>query len=260
MTAAPWVWTPATIGALASTRAVVELPGGEHVEAVDLTADPLGWMLAPALAQVVPLVRGRSSSPGIDTIALAQAETVAPVESTHTITLTAAGNAGPFVWELARFVVGWNELFTLERLATYLRLTDAQGAVVFITNQGSDPFAVLQVGGTVLRVRWILDVSRTDNTAGAFLLAAPPAFLPLGGPLGGIPRQWRDLRYSWGQRSQEGHQGTVTGPAQVRFFVELETVGDDTLTATAGAMLSGFTVAGGGPTHAATRAATTRRN
>src|SRR5690606_33446330 len=147
--------------------------------------------------------------------------------STHTITLTAAGSAGPFVWELARFVVGWNELFTLERLATYLRLTDAQGAVVFITNQGSDPFAVLQVGGTVLRVRWILDVSRTDNTAGAFLLAAPPAFLPLGGPLGGIPRQWRDLRYSWGQRSQEGHQGTVTGPAQVRFFVELETVGDE---------------------------------
>lgn len=244
-------------------RAVCLLPGadgGAVVLAADATLDPLGWLTAPALAQAVPLpgppVR---VAPIGETIGLEQAERIDPEEGATTITLSTQGPAGPFVWEIARVFTPWNHQGTLERLACYLRVEDGNGALLYITNDTADPFPSLDVAGTQVRVRWVLDLTQGDADPGLFLFQDAPAALPIGGAVPGLPRQWRDLRYAWGGRMIEGHQSTWPGPCYLRLFVELETIGPAPRVITAGALVSTFRVAGGGPTHAATRAATTRR-
>lgn len=250
-------------GAAPPRRPLCLLPGpsgGALVMAVDATMDPLGWMLA-GMAQGVPLPGPpvRVASPGIETIALEQAERIDPEEAATTVQLRTAGNAGPFVWELARVFTPWNVQGTLERLACYLRVEDDQGQILYLTSDAADPFPSLDFGGTQVRVRWILDLLQGDTPPGNFAFQASPAVIPIGGAVPGLPRQWRDLRYAWGSRQIEGHQSTWPGPAFLRLFVELQVIGPAELLITAGALVSTFRVQGGGPTHAAIRAATTRR-
>jgi len=236
-----------------------------------LTLQPIEWLLAPAGLQtpgggsLAQDFRGTLKAFGVDKAPpfdrqapelLRWKEEFRHIEAAFVVDTPAR------VWELWRVPVGDGEVLTIERASTYLQLTQGQGAPFFVTGPLTDPLASL-VGpaGEVLSARWILDVTETTQPVRP-LVNAPVGSLPQGGPLVGLPRAWSDLRYAHGTRYTEARQHVVTGPANVRFFVELSFIGDGAggpgITVRAGSLVSGWKVAGSGPTRAALVAMTRR--
>jgi len=178
-------------------------------------------------------------------------------EPFRAITLTPDGTTR--VWELWRVEVGANVAFVLERLSTYLRVSSPAG-VFFLTGPNTDPLApVVGPGGEILQVAWTLDVAGNDNESSRFLFGDTLTLLPAGRPAPGLPRTWRDFRYSHGNRYSEGKQLVLPGPVVVRFFVQVASVGAlPPETVNAGSLMSGYQVAAGTRSMAAIRASVFR--
>ena len=178
--------------------------------------DPLRWLLAPAIAQGQVLPLDVSKPPRSDVYAAQEVGRLVQVEPIGPPT-TAALDATARVWELTRIQVPAGQSFTLERLATYLRVV-AAGGVETLYVWPIDPYVALDDG---LEVAWILGIVWGDDiAAGPFLAGAPRgAALPMG-PVDGFPVRWADLRYAFGSPYTERHQSIVQGPATVRLLVE----------------------------------------
>lgn len=162
------------------------------------------------------------------------------------------------VWELWRVDVGKQAVFVLERLSTYLRVSTEAG-VFFLTDANTDPLAaVVGPGGEVLQVAWTLVVVANDSAPSRFLFGDPPQLIPTGSPAPGLPRTWRDFRYSHGSRYTEHKQIVIPGPAQLRLFVQVRQVAGDPVSLFAGSLASGYQIAAGTASRAAIRASITR--
>lgn len=123
----------------------------------------------------------------------------------------------------------------LARVATFLEVSRGND-VLYLSNDLSDPdpFPVAD-----LTIRWHLirdDAVRTDEAA--FLTAAPVTWLPTGHTVGGLPTNWADMRYHWGQR-QPNKIARIPRATNVRLFAEFR--GDaSSLSARIGGQLGGW--------------------
>lgn len=130
----------------------------------------------------------------------------------------AAGEAAPnTVYELVR--VTYVRPGYLARVATFLEVRVAGGAVLYLSNDLADPDPFPIQG---LTVRWYLlrDDSVKSITEEPYLTAAPSTWIPSAHAAGGLPSVWEDMRYHWGQRPPN-KVARLPRPTNVRLFAEL---------------------------------------